>query len=383
MQLIDQVKIGTASTSGYPRAPLRFEFRPMGYDSNSDFYLYSSHFKAGDTATDQMRRLAESQTIRFDSDALPAGTPILYTGDFNIQSSSEGMYTTLLAPGNGQAFDPINAPGTWHNNAGFAAIHTQAPLVAPPGSLTGGGMDDRFDFQLVTGTVTDGEGMSYIGTGVPNTSVAPSQHSYHAFGNNGTTYNSDINNASNTALPISEYNPDIGAGEPSRATVLNSLATASDHLPVVADYQLPARMGAAVDAAPARVIKDTPLSVDLHVSNTAPLPWRSAPTSWTIATVPGAGQRRRQYGAALGRRQLARLVAGYRHAWSSSGHRQRHGHEPTSFKRFVQRRGRLYGARPCGWRICRSVRATNARRRLWHRVFLRARSLQESFAWPI
>lgn len=271
VQLIDQVKLATASTSGYPRAPLRFEFRPVGYDSNSDFYLYSSHYKAGDTSTDQSRRLAEAQLIRSDSDALPAGTPILYTGDYNIQSSSEAMYTTLLAPGNGQAVDPINAPGSWHNNAGFAAIHTQAPQVAQFDGLSGGGMDDRFDFQLVTGTVKDGEGISYIGTGVPNTAVAPSQHSYHAFGNNGTTFNTDINNPANTALPISEYNPNIGAGEPSRATVLNSLFTASDHLPVVADYQLPAKMGATVDAAPAEVIKDTPLAVDLHVSNTAPV----------------------------------------------------------------------------------------------------------------
>ena len=271
VQLIDQVKVGTASTSGYPRAPLRFEFRPVGYDSNADFYLYSSHYKAGDTATDQARRLAEAQTIRFDSDALGAGTPILYTGDYNIQSSSEASYTTMLAAGNGQALDPINAPGSWHNNAGFAAIHTQAPQVAQFDGLSGGGMDDRFDFQLVTNTVKDGEGMSYIGTGVPNTSVAPSQHSYHAFGNNGTTYNADVNNPANTALPVSEYNPDIGAGEPSRATVLDSLFTASDHLPVVADYQLPARMGAAVDAAPAEVIKDTPLATNVHVSNTAPV----------------------------------------------------------------------------------------------------------------
>jgi hypothetical protein len=271
VQLIDQVKVGTASTSGYPRAPLRFEFRPVGYDSNADFYLYSSHYKAGDTSTDQTRRLAEAQTIRFDSDALGAGTPILYTGDYNIQSSSEAMYTTLLAAGNGQAVDPISTPGTWHNNAGFAAMHTQAPQLAQFDGLSGGGMDDRFDFQLVTNTVKDGEGLSYIGLGVPNTSVAPSQHSYHAFGNNGTTYNTDINNASNTALPVSEYNPDIGAGEPSRATVLNSLYTASDHLPVVADYQLPARLGAAVDAVPTQVIKDTPLATNVHVSNTAPV----------------------------------------------------------------------------------------------------------------
>ena len=271
VQLIDQVVLGNASSSTYPRAPLRFEFRPVGYDDAADFYLYSSHYKAGTTASDQTRRLGEAQLIRSDADALGAGAAALYTGDFNIQSSTEGMYVTLLSAGHGQAVDPINTPGNWHNNAGLAAVHTQAPQVAQVNGLSGGGMDDRFDFQLVTNTMMDGEGLSYIGTGVPNTPLPASQHSYHAFGNNGTTYNSDINNASNTALPISEYNPNVPAGQPSRTEVLNALFTASDHLPVVADYQLPARMDATVDAAPAQVIKDTPLTVGVHVSNTAPV----------------------------------------------------------------------------------------------------------------
>lgn len=271
VQLLDQVVLGNASSSTYPRAPLRFEFRPVGYDEAADFYVYSSHYKAGTTASDQSRRLGEAQLVRSDADALGAGAAALYTGDFNIQSSSEGMYSTLLSAGTGQAVDPINTPGSWHNNAGLAAVHTQAPQVAQVNGFSGGGMDDRFDFQLVTNTMMDGEGLSYIGTGVPNTSLPASQHSYHAFGNNGTTYNTDINNASNTALPISEYTPNIPAGQPSRTDVLNALFTASDHLPVVADYQLPARMGAVVDAAPAQVIIDTPLSVGVHVSNTAPV----------------------------------------------------------------------------------------------------------------
>ena len=185
------------------------------------------------------------------------------------------MYQTLTGVGGtGQAFDPINspsAPGSWYNNASFAGIHTQAPLVNTPvgSNLTGGGMDDRFDFQLVTSPLLDGEGLSYIGPSVPNLAVSPSQESYYAFGNNGTTFNGDINSGSNTALPLSEYNP--GVGEPSRTDVLNALTTASDHLPVVADYQLPAKMGATLDVAPAQVIKDTPLAVDVHVSNVAPV----------------------------------------------------------------------------------------------------------------
>ena len=65
--------------------------------------------------------------------------------------------------------------------------------------------------------------------------------SYHVFGNNGTTYNGNINDPGSTALPLAEYNPT--AGQPTRTDVLNALATASDHLPVVADYLVPEPSG--------------------------------------------------------------------------------------------------------------------------------------------
>jgi hypothetical protein len=266
VQLISQSQVGIASTSGAARAPMRFEFRPVGYDSTADFYVYSHHYFSSDAT----RREVEAINTRSNADALGQGTRIIYSGDFNIDSSSEAMYSTrLLGAGNGQAFDPINTPGTWHNNAGLAFTHTQAPGVTPPGGLTGGGMDDRFDFQLVTGELLQGEGMSYIGPTVPNTLIAPSQESYRAFGNNGSTYNTDINSGSNTALPVSEYNP--GVGQPTRADALNGLYTASDHIPVVADYQLPAKMSATLASVPAQVIKDTPLGVNVNVSNVAPV----------------------------------------------------------------------------------------------------------------
>jgi hypothetical protein len=271
VQLLSQTAIGPpASTSGPARQPMRFEFQPVGYDSSANFYVYASHYKAGTTSSDIVRRNAEAGIIRADADALGPGVNAIFTGDYNIDNSSEAMYQTLTAAGGpGQAFDPINAPGSWGNNSAFAAIHTQAPLVTGVDGLTGGGMDDRFDFQQTTAPLRDGEGMSYIGLGVPNTPISPAQHSYHAFGNNGTTFNSNINSGSNTALPVAEYNP--GPGQPTRTDALNALTTASDHLPLVADFQLPAKMSASLAAVPAQVIKDTPLSVNLNVSNVAPV----------------------------------------------------------------------------------------------------------------
>jgi hypothetical protein len=123
----------------------------------------------------------------------------------------------MLSAGAGQAFDPINRPGAWHDTAAFVDIHTQAPAVNPPPGLTGGGLDDRFDFQLVSNELTDDFGFEYI------------DGTYHTFGNNGSVpLNGNINAAQSTALP----------GLPNRLQVLNLLTTVADHLPVVADYRV-------------------------------------------------------------------------------------------------------------------------------------------------
>ena len=108
--------------------------------------------------------------------------------DYNIRSSNEQSYQTLLASGDGQAFDPISTPGTWHDSSSFKIVHSQAPAVSPLG-LVGGGVDDRFDFQLVTGEFLDSEGLSYL------------SGSYHTFGNNGTHSLDDDISSGNGASP--------------------------------------------------------------------------------------------------------------------------------------------------------------------------------------
>ena len=134
-----------------------------------------------------------------------------------LYDSSELAFTEMVGAGFGQAFDPINRIGNWHNNANFTDVFTQAPANTPPSGLTGGGLDDRFDFQLITGELTDGLGLEYRAG------------SYQAFGNNGSVpLNGDINSPSSTAL----------SGLANRTTVLNLLTTVTDHLPVVADYTL-------------------------------------------------------------------------------------------------------------------------------------------------
>ena len=238
LDLIAQQQIIAPNTNGVERGVMRFMLRPDGYDSAADFYIYGSHYKASDTSADRAQRNQEAAAIRANSDALGQGAHIIYAGDFNIYRSTEAMWTTLTAAGNGQAFDPVNQVGSWHDGGAFIGVHTQNPAGS---GYVGGGMDDRFDWQMVTGELLDSEGLSII------------PGSYHAFGNNGTHL----------------INGHINTGTGASATVLNALGAASDHLPVVAQYQLPAIMQVTNAPIPAMLDLGESFSLDVVVSNIA------------------------------------------------------------------------------------------------------------------
>jgi hypothetical protein len=217
LSVVADKSFGTISSTVQPRQELRYQLRPHGSIGSEDFYVYVGHWKADSDSTSANRRDIEAKALRADAVALGADARILYTGDFNLYNSSESAWTDLTAAGTGQAIDPANRVGSWHKNAGFASIFTQAPAVNPPGTLVGGGLDDRFDFQVATAPVITGDdhGLKYIAG------------SYHSFGNNGTVpVAGNIYDLNNTAL----------ADFPDRKTLLNDLASVSDHLPVVADY---------------------------------------------------------------------------------------------------------------------------------------------------
>ncbi|MFM9023918.1 MAG: S8 family serine peptidase, partial [Planctomycetaceae bacterium] len=215
LQLLEEVAIGTVSSTGIPRQTLRYKFQPVGGDATSVFYVYNSHLKAADDSESAARRAADAQMIRADADALGPGTSVLYVGDFNLQTSNEQAYQNFLAAGNGQAFDPLNRPGNWSNNSAFRDIFTQAPSANPPTGFAGGGLDDRYDFQLVSGPVMAGGGLAYK-TG-----------SYRTFGVDGSVAaGGSVNDPTSTAL----------SGLSNRTQLLDLLTTVADHLPVVVDY---------------------------------------------------------------------------------------------------------------------------------------------------
>ena len=258
VQLVAQATASTVSgTTGPTSQTMRYELRPIGYDAAADFFVYVSHYKASSGEPNETRRQVEAGQVRANADALGEGAHVVYTGDFNIYRSSEPMWTTLTRAGAGQAFDPVNRVGSWSNNSAFKDVHTQSPATTASydGQVTGG-MDDRFDFQLVSGEFLDGEGLSYLAG------------SYHAFGNTGThSYNGAISSGSAAALQARLPGYTLAQA----SAVLDALTKVSDHLPVVAQYQLPAMMGVQVAAVPARIVVGGTVSLAVTVSNLAPV----------------------------------------------------------------------------------------------------------------
>ena len=259
VDLIASAAVGSTSFAGFPRQPIRFQVRPKNYTA-ADLYIYNSHYKAsqgtdgGGESSNAERRNAEAVAIRANSNALPAATHIIYAGDHNFYDfdADEPAVGTLLAAGNGQAVDPINQVGPWHINPAYALHHTQSPCSTAGGNCgASGGMDDRFDFQWVSTEVTDGEGLDYIAG------------SYRAFGNNGSTFDTAINNGNTYDFAAN------GVTTFTKSQILNALETVTDHIPVVADYQLPAVMQAIADSVPATLNVGQAFNLGVTVTNAA------------------------------------------------------------------------------------------------------------------
>jgi endonuclease/exonuclease/phosphatase family metal-dependent hydrolase len=233
-------------STGGGRKSDRWRLNLVGYDSpDAGFYLYSSHLKAGNSGADQQERLAGANTLRFDADNLPQGTHIVYCGDFNLSSNSEAAYAAFLARGNGQAFDPLGT-GSWGGVAN-ALKHSQSPLLAQDGALIGGGVNDRFDFQLSSAEMQDTDGVALIAA------------TYRTFGNDGQHFNQAINAGNNFYFPNLVYSN----------LVADALTGASDHLPVIADYQIPGVLYAEMTEDFGRVIQGAAYQVPVTVLNLA------------------------------------------------------------------------------------------------------------------
>jgi hypothetical protein len=282
-----------------PRDVLRYDIRPVGYAAAATtIACYSSHMKAGNTTEDQQRRLAEATAVRNDANALPIGWNFLIGGDFNLPTSAQAAYQQLIgsfANNRGRFFDPINSPGNWANTQSFQFIHTQAPGSA------GAGMDDRYDFILLSDSLTNQIDFDYIGNrSLPysTTTWNDPNHSYRAWGNDGTTFNLPIATATNTM---------VGAvvGQAIRDTA--GTDSSGGHLPVFLDLRVPAKVGAPATLDFGNLPQGGPGStatLNLFVGNDGDVTlWSAAGVanlSYTLAGTPGVSVPAGSFTAAAG-----------------------------------------------------------------------------------
>jgi len=227
VQLIASVGVGTPTGSGNGeyRQVVRYLFAPAGVTAtaSNEFYVYVSHYKSGTNSTDLIARTGESGIIRTNSATLPSNARVLYVGDYNVSTSAEVSYQNIVGTAliGIQGIDPFNPTGSTGQDWTLSA-----PTVFKTFSPTS--LHYRDDFQVMSSNVFNG-----VGGG-----LACLVNTYHTFGNNGSTpYLGSVNNGFNTSLNGTKLTTNVTGI--TAAQLYEYLTTASDHLPVVADYTIP------------------------------------------------------------------------------------------------------------------------------------------------
>ncbi len=207
----------------YVRDINHYTLKLLTEDTSDEIYIevYVAHLKAGADSTnstdndssDEDARRDMVQKFVDDLNNIPADHFVIFAGDFNLYTSDEPAYQAIINPDNAIVMkDPINRPGAWHNNEAFKDIFTQSTHSISEDDYVGGGLDDRFDFIMMSSNLIDSP-VLYYKTGT-----------YNSYGNNGNCFNNAL---------TSSY----CSGSTYDDTLLQHLYTMSDHLPVVAQLE--------------------------------------------------------------------------------------------------------------------------------------------------
>ncbi len=175
----------------------------------------SMHPKAGNTTNDAADRTTATSTLMYniENGYLGIGSNYVLAGDLNFYKASEQGYQNLINYSNAayRFYDPIDQEGEWTNNYAYADYHTQSTHSSGE-CAAGGGMDDRFDFILVSPAIQN-----------HTNAVSYDVADYVTVGQDGSHFNDAVNDGTNNSAS---------------AEVIDALYTASDHLPVTLKFQL-------------------------------------------------------------------------------------------------------------------------------------------------
>ena len=174
-------------------------------------HLFSCHLKGGNTVADSLERINEAMPVRKRMKELSALQSIhhrIVVGSLNTYSSTDGAYQMLAIPPYtaGVAIDPLNRLGNWSDDPTFNDLYTYSTRDREFGGGVSGGLRDRFDFVLISGSIWQSN--TYI------------HGSYTTFVTDGRHFNKSINSLPNFSVPDS---------------IAQALYEASDHLPVYFD----------------------------------------------------------------------------------------------------------------------------------------------------
>jgi hypothetical protein len=188
---------------------LYYKQTPMGQDSMK-LYVIVCHLKASRGGSNETRRRDAIQDIlTWRTNHPDFQGNFIIMGDLNIYQSNEPAYTlmTNYSDPDMRFYDPAGLGNGWGSSTvQYLTQSTSEDSRTDCG--VPGGLDDRFDFVMPSGSIMNGtRGFSYL------------PGSYLAFGNDGNTpYNGSLNCVNNSMVT---------------STVCGSLSSMSDHLPVV------------------------------------------------------------------------------------------------------------------------------------------------------
>ena len=197
--------------------------------------VFVTHLKASTGSSNRQRRLNSIQSFVSYTNNIADDSYVLFAGDLNFYTSNEEGYQHLIDDRNPIVMiDPIDRPTPnfpddgvdyyenynstyFWNNSSFRDIHSQSTRTSNNGLIddsgSTGGLDDRFDFIMMSENFNMSTDLYYI------------NDSYQVIGNNGNCYNSFINN------------PNCSGGY--SQTLRDALIEFSDHLPVVMEMETP------------------------------------------------------------------------------------------------------------------------------------------------
>lgn len=210
-----------------------FKINTLQIDTNPiRIEVFVTHLKASQGSDNRQKRFESAENFTRELDRIPSDSYVLFAGDFNFYTSNEEGFKKIIDINNSiQIIDPINRlcpdfpddgrnyydenynKNYFWNNSTFADIHSQSTRSSSLIDGAGGGMDDRFDFIMMSKNLQDNEKLFY------------KNGTYKSVGNNGNCYNSYVSNTSCSG----EFSQDLR----------NALFYFSDHLPIVMEIETP------------------------------------------------------------------------------------------------------------------------------------------------